>query len=100
MMRESVALLQPDRAPIGSMEPAAWTSLNALLTEGGFIKKPIVVESAYTTQFLPKWARSRHLSQMQRHLRRKPWAQRTSPAWKRAVSGSASANSRCLTAWT
>lgn len=54
MMRESVALLQPDRAPIGSMEPAAWTSLNALLTEGGFIKKPIAVERAYTTQFLPK----------------------------------------------
>ncbi len=54
MMKESIALLQPDIAPIGSMEPDAWTSLNALLTEGGFIKKPIVVESAYTTRLLPK----------------------------------------------
>jgi len=54
MMKESIALLQPDKAPIGSMEPAAWNALNELLTQGGFIKKAVAVDKAYTTTFLPK----------------------------------------------
>ncbi len=54
MMKESIPLLQPDKAPIGSMEPGAWAALHELLSQGGFIKKPVALDRAYTTTFLPK----------------------------------------------
>ncbi|MBX9812437.1 MAG: ABC transporter substrate-binding protein [Burkholderiales bacterium] len=54
MMRESIPLLQPDKAPIGSMDPTAWKSLYDFLMQGGFIKKAVEVDKAYATNFLPK----------------------------------------------
>jgi len=52
MMKASVPLLQPDAAPIGSMTAADWQALHDLLMQGGFIKTPLKLDSAYTTRFL------------------------------------------------
>ncbi|MCS6765474.1 MAG: ABC transporter substrate-binding protein [Candidatus Protistobacter heckmanni] len=54
MMRESIDLLQPDRKPIGSMDPAQWGSLQTLLVEGGLLKAPVALDQAYTTKYLPQ----------------------------------------------
>jgi ABC-type nitrate/sulfonate/bicarbonate transport system substrate-binding protein len=54
MMKASVPLLAPDKNPIGSMQPAVWNDLQGLLLEGKFLKKPLELNKAYTTGFLPK----------------------------------------------
>ncbi len=52
MMKESIPLLSPDKAPIGSMDLARWSALQDLLLKGGFIKQPLALEQAYTTRYL------------------------------------------------
>jgi NitT/TauT family transport system substrate-binding protein len=52
MMKASIPLLQPDAAPIGSMNATDWATLQNLLLQGGFLKSPLPLEQAYTTQFL------------------------------------------------
>jgi NitT/TauT family transport system substrate-binding protein len=52
MMKESIPLLKPDNKGIGSMELARWQAVHDLLIEGGFLKAPIDLSKAYTTQFL------------------------------------------------
>jgi len=52
MMKASVALLQPDQAPIGTMTAGGWAALNDLLTQGGFIKTPLQLEQAYTSRYI------------------------------------------------
>jgi ABC-type nitrate/sulfonate/bicarbonate transport system substrate-binding protein len=52
MMKASIALLQPDAEPIGSMGEAKWRSAQQLLVEAGFQKAPIDVSKAFTTEFL------------------------------------------------
>ncbi|MEO7493662.1 MAG: ABC transporter substrate-binding protein [Massilia sp.] len=54
MMKESIALLQPDAQPIGSMQAGRWKSLHDLLLQAGFLKAPLDLGKAYTTQFLPQ----------------------------------------------
>jgi len=54
MMQASIPLLTPDKAPIGSMQPAQWAALEQLLIDGGFLKKPIDLTQAYTTGYLPQ----------------------------------------------
>lgn len=54
MMKESISLLKPDAQPIGSMQPARWKSLHDLLLEAGFLKAPLDLGKAYTTQYLPQ----------------------------------------------
>ena len=54
MMKESIFLLKPDAQPIGSMQPARWKSLHDLLLEAGFLKAPLDLGRAYTTQYLPQ----------------------------------------------
>lgn len=54
MMKESVVLLQPDAEPIGSMQAARWKALHDLLLEAGFLKAPLDLGKAYTTQYLPQ----------------------------------------------
>lgn len=54
MMKESIFLLKPDAQPIGSMQPARWKSLHDLLLEAGFLKAPLDLGKAYTTQYLPQ----------------------------------------------
>lgn len=52
MMKESIPLLMPDKAPIGSMEPAQWSALQDVLLKGRFLKQPLALEQAYTTRYL------------------------------------------------
>jgi len=52
MMKASIPLLKPDKAPIGSMQAAHWASLQQLLLDGGFLKEPLDLGKAYSTQFL------------------------------------------------
>jgi ABC-type nitrate/sulfonate/bicarbonate transport system substrate-binding protein len=52
MMKESIPLLQPDKQPIGSMDPAVWSGMQTSLVKGGFMRKPIDLSKAYTTKFL------------------------------------------------
>jgi NitT/TauT family transport system substrate-binding protein len=52
MMKESLPLLQPDKRPIGSMDPAVWSAMQTSLVQGRFMKKPIDLSTAYTTRFL------------------------------------------------
>jgi ABC-type nitrate/sulfonate/bicarbonate transport system substrate-binding protein len=52
MMKESISLLKPDAQPIGSMQVADWARLQTLLVQGGFLKAPIDLSKAFTTQFL------------------------------------------------
>jgi NitT/TauT family transport system substrate-binding protein len=54
MMKASIPLLAPDKNPIGSMHKEAWNDLQSLLLEGKLLKKPLDLEKAYTTNFLPK----------------------------------------------
>lgn len=51
MMNESIPLLTPDKAPIGSMDPARWSALQDVLLKGGFLKRPLALEQAYTTRY-------------------------------------------------
>ncbi|HXC64286.1 MAG TPA: ABC transporter substrate-binding protein, partial [bacterium] len=53
MMKASIPLLKPDKQPIGSMRPEGWSSLQQLLLDGGFLKAPLDLDKAYTSQFLP-----------------------------------------------
>jgi len=52
MMKESIALLQPDPQTIGSMQPARWVALQDQLIQGGFLKAPLDLDKAYTTRFV------------------------------------------------
>lgn len=52
MMKESIGLLQPDKLPIGSMQPARWAALQEQLIQGGFLKAPLDLDKAYTTRFV------------------------------------------------
>lgn len=52
MMKESIALLQPDQQAIGSMQPARWAALQDQLIQGGFLKAPLDLDKAYTTRFV------------------------------------------------
>ncbi|MDB5812939.1 MAG: hypothetical protein JWN23_56 [Rhodocyclales bacterium] len=52
MMKESIPLLQPDKAPIGSMEASQWLALQNLLLQGGFLKKPLALDKAYNAQYV------------------------------------------------
>lgn len=52
MLEASAPLLRPDDQPLGSMQPARWQQLQALLIEGGFLKAPLALERAYTRQFV------------------------------------------------
>jgi ABC-type nitrate/sulfonate/bicarbonate transport system substrate-binding protein len=54
MMKASVPHLKPDEKPIGSMEKAKWEEIQALLLDAGFTKKPVNIDSAFTTRFLPQ----------------------------------------------
>ena len=52
MMKESIQLLQPDKQPIGSMNASVWSTMQESLLQGGFMKKPIELDKAYTTKFI------------------------------------------------
>jgi len=52
MMKESIGLLQPDGAPIGSMQAAQWAAMQDFLLKGGFLKAPLDLDKAFTTRFL------------------------------------------------
>lgn len=52
MMKESIPLLTPDKAPIGSMDPTQWSALQEVLLKGNFLKKPLALDKAYTTRYL------------------------------------------------
>jgi len=51
-MTASIPSIAPDAQPIGSMESAAWTSLQDVLVAQGQMKA-VDVSKAFTTQFLP-----------------------------------------------
>jgi NitT/TauT family transport system substrate-binding protein len=53
MMKESIPLLKPNKAPIGTLDPAQWSALQALLLKGGFLKNPLPLDQAYTSAYLP-----------------------------------------------
>lgn len=52
MMKESIPLLMPDKAPIGSMDPAQWSALQDMLLKGKFLKQPLALEQAYTARYI------------------------------------------------
>ncbi len=52
MMQASIPLLKPDDQPIGAMSDDGWAAVQALLLDGGFIKKPQDLKAAFTTRFL------------------------------------------------
>jgi NitT/TauT family transport system substrate-binding protein len=52
MMKASVALLKPDDKPLGSMNEEGWKSVESLLLGGKFLKAPVAIEKAYTTEYL------------------------------------------------
>jgi len=52
MMKASIPLLKPDEAPVGTMDPEGWSAVQKLLLDGGFLKAPVDVSSAYTTRFV------------------------------------------------
>lgn len=52
MMKESIPLLTPDKAPIGSMDPAQWSALQDVLLKGKFLKQPLALEQAYTARYI------------------------------------------------
>jgi ABC-type nitrate/sulfonate/bicarbonate transport system substrate-binding protein len=52
MMKASLALLQPDKAPVGSMQEASWAAAQDFLVGGGFQKSRVDLAKAYTTKFL------------------------------------------------
>jgi ABC-type nitrate/sulfonate/bicarbonate transport system substrate-binding protein len=52
MMKASLALLQPDPRPVGSMEAANWSATQKLLVDGGFQKTPVDIDKAFTVEFL------------------------------------------------
>jgi ABC-type nitrate/sulfonate/bicarbonate transport system substrate-binding protein len=52
MMKASLPLLQPDSAPVGSMQEASWAAAQDFLVGGGFQKSRVDLAKAYTTKFL------------------------------------------------
>lgn len=52
MMKASIPFLQPDAGPVGSMDEGKWSAMQKLLLDAGFLKTPVDVSQAFTTQFL------------------------------------------------
>lgn len=52
MMKASIPLLKPDDKPLGYMDEAGWKSVQSLLLNGKFLKAPVALEKAYTTEYL------------------------------------------------
>lgn len=51
MMKASIAFLKPDAEAVGTMDMTGWTAMQTLLLGGGFLKAPVDLGKAYTTQF-------------------------------------------------
>jgi NitT/TauT family transport system substrate-binding protein len=54
MMKASIPLLLPDKRPIGTMDAAEWKRLNDVLAEGGFLKRAVELDKAYSASYLAK----------------------------------------------
>lgn len=52
MMQASLNLLKPDTEQIGHMDRKIWEDMQRLLLENGFMKNPVDIDQAYTSQFL------------------------------------------------
>jgi ABC-type nitrate/sulfonate/bicarbonate transport system substrate-binding protein len=53
MLKAAIPLLKPDKTAIGFMEPDVWQSMQKLLLQQGFMKKPVDVNQVFTNKFLP-----------------------------------------------
>ena len=53
MMKASVPLLKPDGKPVGSMDAAAWGSIQKLLLAAGFQKKPVDIAKVFVASAKP-----------------------------------------------
>jgi NitT/TauT family transport system substrate-binding protein len=54
MMKASIALVRPDRAPIGSSKAAEWEGLQKMLIDAEFQKTKVDVNTAFTNAELPQ----------------------------------------------
>jgi NitT/TauT family transport system substrate-binding protein len=52
MMKASIPLLKPDGKPLGAMDEAGWSQVQNLLLSGKFLRAPVVIDKAYTTEFI------------------------------------------------
>ncbi|MGA7325121.1 MAG: ABC transporter substrate-binding protein [Rhodomicrobium sp.] len=52
MMKASIPLLKPDGKPLGSMDEAGWKGVESLLLSGKFLRAPVALDKAYTTEFI------------------------------------------------
>jgi ABC-type nitrate/sulfonate/bicarbonate transport system substrate-binding protein len=52
MMKASIPLLEPEKLPLGSMDEAAWETLQQNLIDLDFVKKQQDIGSLFTNEYL------------------------------------------------